>query len=122
MRHLDIGVLRLQEQQLRRIVKLTKVLGTKKPAGLMTNHLAQELVAKYATALGYSFRGGRATTTAQLHTVSEVTEDAAAHAQGDQAKGELPRARVRAFLYPRGPEPSELRESPVRIGQKYQDE
>ena len=38
----------------------------------MTKHLAQELVAKYATALGYSFRGGRAFTTAQLHRVASA--------------------------------------------------
>ena len=31
VRHLDIGVLWLQEQQLRRVVKLTKVLGTSIP-------------------------------------------------------------------------------------------
>ena len=43
--HLDIGVVWLQEQQLRRIVELTKVLGTGTPADLMTKHPAQELVA-----------------------------------------------------------------------------
>ena len=44
VRHLDIGVLWLQEQQLRRVVELTKVLGTENPADLMTKHLAQYLV------------------------------------------------------------------------------
>ena len=36
VRHLNIGVLWLQEQQLRRVVELTKVLGTSNPADLMT--------------------------------------------------------------------------------------
>ena len=36
VRHLDIGVLWLQEQQLRRIVELAKVLGTKNPADFFT--------------------------------------------------------------------------------------
>ena len=44
VRHLDIGVLWLQEQQLRRIVELTKVLGVEKPADLTTKHLVQDLV------------------------------------------------------------------------------
>ena len=37
VRHLDVGVLWLQEQQLRRLIELTKVLGTRNPADLMTN-------------------------------------------------------------------------------------
>lgn len=41
VRHLDIGILWLQEQQLRRIVELAKVLGTNNPADLMTKHLSQ---------------------------------------------------------------------------------
>ena len=36
VRHLDVGVLWLQEQQLKRLVDLTKVLGTQNPADLMT--------------------------------------------------------------------------------------
>ena len=42
VRHLNIGVLCLQEQQLRRVVELTKVLGTSNPADLMTKHFGQE--------------------------------------------------------------------------------
>ena len=51
VRHLDIGVLWLQEQQLRRIVGLTKVLGTSNPADLMTKHLAQEALNQYVEVL-----------------------------------------------------------------------
>ena len=46
VRHLDIGVLWLQEQQLRRVVEVTKVLGTSYPADLMTKHLGQEALDK----------------------------------------------------------------------------
>ena len=49
VRHLDIGLLWLQEQQLRRIVELTKVLGTENPADLMTKHIAQDLVIQCST-------------------------------------------------------------------------
>ena len=48
VRHLDIGVLWLQEHQIRRVVELTKVLGTENPADLMTNLLAQGRVNKYS--------------------------------------------------------------------------
>ena len=40
--HFNIGLLRLQEQQLRRIVELTKLLRTENPAELMSKHLAQD--------------------------------------------------------------------------------
>ena len=69
VRHLDIGVLWLQEQQLRRVVELTRVLSTESPPDLMTKHLAQESVNKYSNALGYEYRGGRSATTAKLHHV-----------------------------------------------------
>ena len=56
VRHLDIGMLWLQESQLRRMVELTKVWGTSNPADLMTKHVAIDLVDKYSQQLGYSFR------------------------------------------------------------------
>ncbi len=67
VRHLDIGVLWLQEQQLRRIVELTKVLGTSNPADLKTKHLGQESLKQNAEVLRYDFRQGRSVTTARLH-------------------------------------------------------
>ena len=67
MRHLDIGVLRLQEHQLRRVVELTQVPETENPADLMTKHLDQKLVNQYIAVLNYEFRQGRSTTTAKLH-------------------------------------------------------
>ena len=36
VQHLDVGVLWLQEQQLRRLIELTTVLGMRNPAVLMT--------------------------------------------------------------------------------------
>ena len=68
MRHLDIGVLWLQEQQLRRVVELTKVLGTSNPADLMTKHLGQESSNQYAEVLQYDFRQVRSAATAHLHS------------------------------------------------------
>ena len=45
--HLDIDVLWRQGQMLRRIVELTKILGTENPADLMTKQLGQECVNEY---------------------------------------------------------------------------
>ena len=42
VRHLDVGVLWLQEKQLRKAMSIQKVLGTANPADLMTNNLSQE--------------------------------------------------------------------------------
>ena len=68
VRHLDIGVIWLQEQQLRRVVKITKVFGTSNPADLMTKHIGQESLNQYAEVLQHDFRQGRSATTARLHS------------------------------------------------------
>ena len=72
VRHLDIGALWLQEHQLRRVVELTKVLGTEHPADLMTKHLGRKLVKWYTAFLNYEFRQGRSDTTAKLHNVQAM--------------------------------------------------
>ena len=53
VRHLEIGAFWLQEQQLRRFVKLTKVLGTESPVDLMTKPPAQDHVHTYSSVFGY---------------------------------------------------------------------
>ena len=44
VRHLDVGALWLQEQNLRDTVEFIKVKGTANPADLMTKHLAREQI------------------------------------------------------------------------------
>ena len=74
VRHLDVGVLWLQEQQLKRLIELTKVSGTQNPADLMTKNLAKEQIDQYTKMLGFEFTGGRSETTAKLHSfMSEST-------------------------------------------------
>ena len=90
VRHLDIGVLWLQEQQLRRVVELTKVLGTSNPADLMTKHLAQESLNQYAEVLRYEFRQGRSATTARLHSAHEQV---ALEHRPNNSVGEPPEAK-----------------------------
>ena len=69
VRHLDIGILWLQEQQLRRVIEMTKVPGTRNPADLMTKHLGREMLDLYSQMLGYTYVEGRAQAAAELHSV-----------------------------------------------------
>ena len=74
MRHYYEGVLWLQEQQLKRLVDLTKVSGTQNPADIMTKNLAREQIDHYTSMLGFKITGGRSETTAKLHSlISECT-------------------------------------------------
>ena len=70
VRHLDVGVLWLEEQQLRRLVDLTKVSGTQNPADLMTKNLAKEHIDQYSEMLGFHFESGRSDATAKLHALA----------------------------------------------------
>ena len=67
VRHLDVGSLWLQEQQLRNIIEMCKVHGLRNPGDLMTKHLTAERIECYCEILGYCFPSGRSTTTADLH-------------------------------------------------------
>jgi len=68
VRHLDVGMLWLQEQQLKQVIHMTKILGTENPADLMTKNLSRESIDKYSRMLGFEFRDGRAQATAKVHS------------------------------------------------------
>ena len=74
VRHLDVGTLWLQEQQLRKVVNLHKVPGLENPGDLLTKNLSQERVAHYSELIGYSYVGGRAALTSGLHSTKRVDE------------------------------------------------
>ena len=72
VRHLDVGTLWLQEQQLRRILEIRKVEGLKNPGDLFTKNLALERVDTFSGMIGYKFVSGRAAGTAALdHVVTK---------------------------------------------------
>ena len=48
VRHLDVGMLWLQEQQLKQIVATRKILGTDNPADMMTKALTRESINKHS--------------------------------------------------------------------------
>ena len=71
VRHLDTAALWIQEQQVRRILPLTKIPGTKNEADLMTKHLDVAQVEMYIDLLQMEFAVGRAVGAAQLHSLTE---------------------------------------------------
>ena len=93
-RHLDIGMLWLQEKQLRRLIDLAQILGTRNPADLMTKHLGQEPIQLYTGILGFEYRGGRSTTTAKLHIVQAMKT------QGGDARSQRLAMHQRLALVP----------------------
>ena len=71
VRHLDTAALWIQEQQVRRILPLTKIPGTKNEADLMTKNLDVAQVEMYIDLLQMEFAVGRAVGAAQLHSITE---------------------------------------------------
>ena len=72
VRHLDVGMLWLQEQQLRQVIATQKILGTENPADLMTKCLSREAIDKFSSKLGFEFRDGRAHSTAKVHNLTKI--------------------------------------------------
>jgi hypothetical protein len=71
VRHIDVGVLWLQEQAARKRLPLHKIDGTQNPADLMTKHLCSNKIGDHVRRLRLEFREGRAEAAAQLHSVNK---------------------------------------------------
>lgn len=71
VRHIDVGVLRLQEQAARERVPLHKIDGAPNPAELMTKHLCSNKIEHHIRRQRLEFRGGRAEAAAQLRSVDD---------------------------------------------------
>ena len=67
VRHLEVGSLWIQEQQLKKIIEMLKVPGLENPADLVTKHLNRERINVYVDLIWYRFESGRAITTGDLH-------------------------------------------------------
>ena len=74
VRHLDVGTLCLQEQQLRHVVDLRKVEGLKNPGDLCTKYLSLERIDTYSDMMGYEYASGRADATADLNILRHVED------------------------------------------------
>ena len=79
VRHIEVGVLWLQEQELRRRSPLVNIYGKCNPADLMTKNLPQRELELHLNNLAIEFRTGRAEKALELHIVDEemLMEEAA---------------------------------------------
>ena len=71
VRHIDVNLLWLQEQEARDLVPLEKIDGTKNCADLMTKHVRAELIARHTDYMNLEFRGGRSDIAAQLQSTNK---------------------------------------------------
>ena len=74
VRHTDVDVLWLQEQEVRGRVPLSKIDGTRNPADLMTKHLESTKTAIHLVTMNLAFKGGRAEAAAHLYAMKAIDE------------------------------------------------
>ena len=75
VRHIDVNVLWLQEQEARGRVPLHKIDGVRNPADLMTKYLDFKKIAEHIERMNMEFRGGRAEAAAQLYGVDDRRQE-----------------------------------------------
>ena len=69
VRHIEVGLLWLQDQEARDRLPLHKVLGSANPADLMTNNLSQQDILKYTRVIGTEWVEGTSRAAAELHMI-----------------------------------------------------
>ena len=74
VRHIDVNVLWLQEQEVRGRVPLSKIDGTRNPADLMTKHLESTKTAIHLNTMNLAFKGGRAEAAAHLYAMKAIDD------------------------------------------------
>ena len=72
LRHVETDILWLQEQAARRILPISKVLGTENVADLMTKNLPAASINKYIEQMYLEFASGRSTIAQNLHSLEQV--------------------------------------------------
>ena len=70
LRHIDVNILWIQEQEARDRLPLVKVCGKINPADLMTKYVDGELIKRHLKSMSIDFREGRAKLAAQLYGVA----------------------------------------------------
>ena len=80
-RHIDTGLLWIQQTAAEKRLEYSKVLGTINPADLMTKYLTAEVIAAHSERLGGDFKKGRAEVAPKINGVL-------AYWQVDQSEGE----------------------------------
>ena len=66
MRHIDVGMLWIQQNQREGEVQVEKVDGKVNPADMFTKHVPAEVMWKHMYSIGFESREGRAETAVEL--------------------------------------------------------
>ena len=74
VRHIDVNILWLQEQEVRGRVPLSQIDGTRSPAELMTKHLESTKTAIHLNTMNLVFKDGHAEAAAHLHAMKAIDE------------------------------------------------
>ena len=74
LRHIDVNILWIQEQEARDRLPLVKVSGKINPADLMTKYVEGELIKSHMKTMNIGFREGRAQLAAQLYGLGQGGE------------------------------------------------
>ena len=74
-RHIQTGLLWIQQVSASQRLKFGKVLGTNNPADLFTKYLAEKTCLHHTRNFGYHVTHGRAEDALQLHTISISLDD-----------------------------------------------
>ena len=79
LRHIEVDLLWLQEQQARRLVPLNKVPGTRNPSDMMTKNLPVATTEMCVDMLNLEYRAGRADIAKDLHVVRPARRPGQTH-------------------------------------------
>ena len=92
VRHIDVNVLRMQEQCAEKFVPLHKIPAEENGVELMTKHLANPVIVKHIAKPNLEYREGRAVKAAMLHSTLKAARQKKAKAQELRASGSFSRA------------------------------
>ena len=67
LRHIDVGILWLQQKELQKRVNVRKVSGVDNPADMFTKHLARHDMDRHLKELRFSRRAGRGDLAVEVH-------------------------------------------------------
>jgi hypothetical protein len=81
LRHVELDVLWVQEQQARRLMPLRKVPGPQNPSDLMTKNVSQTQIDQYVHILNLKFVEGRAEIAQQLHVLAKGSQFSSAQSR-----------------------------------------
>ena len=103
LRHIDVNILWIQEQEARDRLPLVKVSGKINPADLMTKYVEGELIKSHMKTMNIGFREGRAQLAAQLYGLGqggerrpkEGEETRGSEGKEERRRGERRRSRSR---------------------------